>query len=293
MLDMSVGINLYERVAIVTGASSGMGRAAALRLAEAGASVVVGGRDSERAQGTVDAIVAAGGRAIASVGDVADSAYATVIVARAVAEFGCLDILVNGAGVNHRRTAEHTTDEDWRWVMSVNVDGVFYMSRAAVPALRESDQAAIINISSNVGLVGAAGMAAYATSKGAVTNLTRAMALDHAAEGINVNAVCPAGVDTPMLWSGHGERALDDVMAANLTEIPQGRLGQPDDIANLVLFLASDLSRHITGATFRSTEGRTPDEVRWKDRSRNRRRAGYRPSNRRPAAPGRWQSGDR
>ena len=253
---MTVGIDLSGRVALVTGASSGMGKACAVRLAEAGAAVVVGGRDQERTAETVSEIVAAGGRAVGAVGDVASSAYADETVAGTLSEFGRLDTLVNGAGINHRRTAEHTTDDDWRKVMAVNVDGVFYMSRAAIPALRQSDQASIINISSNVGLVGTAGMAAYATSKGAVANLTRSMALDHATDGINVNAVCPAGVDTPMLWSGHGERPLDDVMAANLTEIPQGRLGQPLDIANLVLFLASDLSRHITGANL-SIDGGT------------------------------------
>jgi NAD(P)-dependent dehydrogenase (short-subunit alcohol dehydrogenase family) len=131
--NMAVSINLSDRVAIVTGGSSGMGKACALRLAEAGAAVVVGGRDSERTDATVSDILAADGRAISSVGDVADPAYATSTVKRTFSEFGRLDILVNGAGVNHRRTAEDTTDEDWRRIMATNVDGVFYMSRAAIP----------------------------------------------------------------------------------------------------------------------------------------------------------------
>ena len=197
------------------------------------------------------------GRAIPAVGDVALPGYAEDVIGLAVGEYDRLDILVNGAGTIHRTSAEDTTDEAWRRVMATNVDGVFYLCRAALGALRDSGQGAIINISSNVGLVGTAGMAAYVTSKGAVTNFTRALALEHADENITVNAVCPAGVDTRMLRAGHGDRDIDKIMAANIAEIPQGRLGQPQDIANLVLFLASDLSRHITGANISIDGGQT------------------------------------
>ncbi len=239
---------LDGRVALVTGATSGMGAACARKLAAAGASVVVQGRSAERSASVVDEIVAAGGRAVASLGDVADGATAEAAVQAAIDAFGRLDIVVNAAGVIHRGDAEGTTDDDWRHVMSINVDGVFFVSRAAIPAMRASGGGSIVNISSTCGLVGSAGLAAYCASKGAVTNLTRAMALDHAAEGIRINAVCPGAVDTPMLVSEHPDGVTaDDVHASNLASIPQAHIPQPDEIAGVVLFLASDASRHVVG----------------------------------------------
>lgn len=233
---------------IITGSTSGIGRATALAAAAAGASVVITGRRAEEAQAAVDQISATGGQATAIVGDIVSSTFADRLIADGVSFLGGLDGVVNAAGVIVRATAENTTDDDWRHQMAVNVDAVFQVSRAAVPHLRAGGAGSIVNVSSTCGNVGAAGLAGYCASKGAVISLTQAMALEHAAEQIRVNAVCPGAVDTPMLAGGHAEgRTLDDVKAANLASIPQARIPDADEVADLIVFLLSDRSRHITG----------------------------------------------
>ena len=251
-------VDLSGRVAVVSGGSSGMGAAVVARLAEAGAGVVVGGRDDDRTSGVASSVRSNGGQATPVIGNIADSATADLLVASALEEFGRLDIVVSAAGVMYRADAISTDDEQWRQVMAVNVDGPFFLSRAAIPALRNNGGGSIINISSTCGLVGSAGLAAYCASKGAVSNLTRAMALDHAAEGIRINAVCPGAVETPMLGSGHPSgRTIDDVRASTLASIPDGRIPDAAEIADLVLFLASDSSRHLTGANLSIDGGYT------------------------------------
>ena len=247
---------MAQRVALVTGATSGIGRACALRLAADGFAVVVGGRSAERAAEVVDEITAGGGTATTALGDVAEPDYGDAAVAATVAAHGRLDVLVNAAGVITRSDAEGTTDDEWHRVMSTNVDGLFRASRAALPAIRAAGGGTIINISSTNGLVGGAGLAAYCASKGAVTNLTRAMALDHAAEGIRVNAVCPGAVDTRMLYS-EGSGTVEEVRAKNLPDIPEGRIPDGAVVAELVAFLADDRSRHITGANISIDGGYT------------------------------------
>ena len=251
-------LDLTGRVAVVSGASSGIGAAAATRLAGAGASVVVGGRSAERAKAVVAAIEAEGGSARSAIGDVADPAVAMATVAAAVDTYGRLDVLVNAAGIIHRGDAEGTTDQQWRQVMATNVDGVFFLSRAALAPMRAAGGGSIVNVSSTNGLVGAPGLAVYCASKGAVTQLTRAMALDHAAEGIRVNAVNPGGVDTPMLFSqrpdGMDAAAVRDWIDG---DIPQGRMANADEVADLILFLASDMSSHIVGANMSIDGGYT------------------------------------
>ena len=247
---------MEQRVALVTGATSGIGRACALRLAADGFAVVVGGRSAERAAEVVDEITAGGGTATTALGDVAESGYGDAAVAATVAAHGRLDVLVNAAGVITRSDAEGTTDDEWHRIMSTNVDGLFRASRAALPAIRAAGGGTIVNISSTNGLVGAAGLAAYCASKGAVTNLTRAMALDHAAEGIRVNAVCPGAVDTRMLYS-EGSGTVDEVRDRNLPDIPEGRIPDGSEVAELVAFLADDRSRHITGANISIDGGYT------------------------------------
>ena len=247
---------MAQRVALVTGATSGIGRACALRLAADGFAVVVGGRSAERAAEVVDEITAGGGTATTALGDVAEPDYGDAAVAATVAAHGRLDVLVNAAGVITRSDAEGTTDDEWHRVMSTNVDGLFRASRAALPAIRAAGGGTIVNISSTHGLVGGAGLAAYCASKGAVTNLTRAMALDHAAEGIRVNAVCPGAVDTRMLYS-EGSGTVEEVRAKNLPDIPEGRIPDGSEVAELVAFLADDRSRHITGANISIDGGYT------------------------------------
>jgi NAD(P)-dependent dehydrogenase (short-subunit alcohol dehydrogenase family) len=194
--------------------------------------------------------------AVFTTADVRDPDQVEAVVATAIDRFGRLDVLVNAAGVITRSDAEGTTDDEWHRVMSTNVDGLFRASRAALPAIRAAGGGTIINISSTNGLVGGAGLAAYCASKGAVTNLTRAMALDHAAEGIRVNAVCPGAVDTRMLYS-EGSGTVDEVRAKNLPDIPEGRIPDGSEVAELVAFLADDRSRHITGANISIDGGYT------------------------------------
>jgi len=249
--DPSIG----HRVALVTGATSGIGRACALRLAADGFTVVVGGRDGTRAAAVVAEIEAAGGTASTALGDVAEPGYGDGAVA-ALAAHGRLDVLVNAAGVITRADAEGTTDEEWHRVMSTNVDGLFRTSRAALGALRTAGGGAIVNISSTNGLVGGPGLAAYCASKGAVTNLTRAMALDHAHEGIRINAVCPGAVDTNMLYSERDD-SIDEVRSMNIGGIPEGRIPGGDEIAHMVSFLADDRSRHVNGANISVDGGYT------------------------------------
>ena len=251
-------VDLDGKVAVVSGGSSGMGAAVCERLADSGAAVVVGGRDEARTAAVVDAVRAAGGDAVAGQGDVADSTQAASLVDTAVDTFGGLDIVVNAAGVIHRADAAGTSDDDWHRVMSINVDGTFFLSRAAIPALRERGGGVIVNISSTCGLVGSASLVAYCASKGAVTNLTRAMALDHAAEGIRINAICPGSVDTPMLVSEHpAGTTADEVFARNLASIPEGRIPDPSEVADLALFLCSSAARHIHGANLSLDGGYT------------------------------------
>ncbi|NCG36186.1 MAG: SDR family NAD(P)-dependent oxidoreductase, partial [Actinobacteria bacterium] len=203
MKQSDLSVDLTGKVAVVSGGSSGMGAAICERFASSGASVVVGGRNPERTAEVVAGLKAAGATAMAWLGDVSDSAIADGMIAAAVQSCGGVDIVVNAAGVIHRTDAPGTDDDAWHRVMSTNVDGTFFLSRAAIPALRARGGGVIINISSTCGLVGSAGLVAYCASKGAVTNLTRAMALDHASESIRINAICPGSVDTPMLVSEH------------------------------------------------------------------------------------------
>ena len=227
---------LQNRIAIITGAASGMGAATARLLTAAGATVL--GADI-----TNDPQVAL-------VGDVADSAFCDAAVAQAVARHGRIDILVNAAGVIVRADAPATDDDAWHRQMRVNVDGTFFMCRAAIRQMRQQGSGAIVNFGSIWGSAGGKGHVAYATAKGAVHNLTRSLALDHAREGIRVNAVCPGEVDTPMLRGAGRAVPLTDAQLAEMADrvVPNGRLAQPDEIARVVVFLCSDAASYMTGA---------------------------------------------
>ena len=229
-------MNLEGRIAIVTGAASGMGATTARLLTEAGATVLGADITSNPA--------------IALVGDVADSAFCDAAVARAVALHGRIDILVNAAGVIVRADAPATDDEAWYRQMRVNVDGTFFMCRAAIRQMRLQGSGAIVNFGSIWGAAGGKGHAAYATAKGAVHNLTRSLALDHAREGIRINAVCPGEVDTPMLRSAGRVVPMTDAQLAEMAErvVPNGRLAQPEEIGRVVVFLCSDAASYMTGA---------------------------------------------
>jgi 2,3-dihydro-2,3-dihydroxybenzoate dehydrogenase len=235
---------------LVTGATSGIGAATAVAYARAGASVLVSGRRAEAAETTAQVIAQTGGRAEVLLGDVAEPGFGERAVATTVDRFGRLDVVANVAGTITRGEVTETTDDEWYRNFRVNVDAVFFVSRAAVRRFRsQGGGGVIVNLASNVGLVGAPSLPAYCASKGAVVLLTKSMALDHAAEGIRVNALCPGAVDTPMLVSGHDRtgRTPTEVLAANQASIPQGRIPSPDEIAAAMVFLASDASAHITG----------------------------------------------
>jgi meso-butanediol dehydrogenase/(S,S)-butanediol dehydrogenase/diacetyl reductase len=231
------------RVAIVTGGASGMGAATARRLAAGGARVLIVDRNGDLA-----ATVASEIDGTPIVGNIADSAFCNATVATAVDSHGSLDVVVNAAGVIVRASGENTTDEQWAHIMGVNVSGTFFMCRAALPVMKSQSRGAIVNFGSIWGDLGSAGVAAYCASKGAVHNLTRALAMDHAADGIRVNAVCPGEVNTPMLQSERAEAVTDQLLEAIAATVPMGRLADPDEIARVVCFLASDAASYMTGA---------------------------------------------
>lgn len=231
-------------VAIVTGGASGMGRATAELMAERGASVVVVDINEALANE-----VAAGVGGTAIVGSVADPAFCQAAVAAVVQANGRIDVLVNAAGVIVRQPAVETSDEQWRRVFGVNVDGTFYMSRATVEHMATRQSGCIVNFGSVWGEVGAAGQAAYAASKGAVHQLTRTMALEHSRDGVRINAVAPGEIRTPMLASER-ETPLTEADLADLAErtVPMGRLGEPREVAEVVAFLASERASYMTGS---------------------------------------------
>jgi len=239
---------LEDKVILVTGATSGMGAASARVLAGQGAKIALFGRDQTRAAPVQKRIDESGGVAEVILGDVTQSSAAADAVAKTLDRFGRLDALVNAAGRIYRGNADQTGDEDWRISMATQVDGTFFMSRAAVRVM--DNGGSIVNFASTCGLVGANNLAAYCATKGAVVQLTRAMALECAADNICISSVCPGAVDTPMLMSGRGvgDTNKDDVYARNISNIPQGRIPRPEEVADVVAFLCSDMSSHITGA---------------------------------------------
>lgn len=248
-------MDFADKIVLVTGAASGMGAASARLFAEAGARVVIVDRDADLAQAVARATGAGG----ALIGDVSDSGFCDAAVASAVQRHGRLDILVNAAGIIVRADADQTTDADWQRMLNVNVSGTFFMGRAAVRQMKRQGSGAIVNFGSIWGSVAGKGHVAYCASKGAVHQITRAMAADHARDGIRINAVCPGEVDTPMLREGGRSQRMSDAALQAMAEalVPMGRVAQPDEIARAVLFLASDAASYITGTLLAVDAGYT------------------------------------
>ena len=231
-------------IALVTGASSGIGAATAIAFAEAGWDVMAAGRDEGRLEEVADV---SDNIAIWS-GDLSGSDECDELVADTIDEFGALDCLINSAVILLRGDVGETSDDDWRDTMTINLDVPFFLCRAAIPHLQKTS-GSIVNISSYWGLQAGARALAYSTSKGGLIMLTKALAQDTAADGIRVNAICPGAVDTPMLAAGaeaagqEAQEFLDRVAEFS----PNGRITTPEEVAGLTLFLASDAASQITG----------------------------------------------
>lgn len=250
---------LDGKVALITGATSGIGRAIAEKFAAEGARLFITGRNEE--EGTRL------GRALKAVfvpGDVTAPGLADALVIQAVSIHGRLDILVNNAGIIHRGNALETSDAEFAKVMEVNVAAPFRFARAAIRQMvtqfeAEGKGGSIVNIASDWAVVAGIGELAYCTSKAAIVQMGKAMAADHAKQGIRVNAVCPGDVETPMLIGGilHRGDTAEAGLKKNGAGIPMGRVGQPQEIANAVCFLASDEASFVTGTSLLVDGGNT------------------------------------
>ena len=241
---------LAGKVAMVTGAGSGIGRAIAIALARERAKVALLGRRKDRLEETAMEIrsIAASAEALPVVCDITQSTDTKDAVALVEKTFGKLNILVNNAGALSVSTVETISEEDWDSLITTNLKGPFLMCRAALPALRRSGGGSIVNIGSVLGLVAVKDRAAYCASKGGVTLLTKAMALDHAHENIRVNCICPSVVETDLIRELFASsEAGRQAKVARIATIPAGRFGKPQDIAGLAVFLASDESSWMTG----------------------------------------------
>lgn len=243
-------MRLKEKVALITGAGSGIGRAAALLFAKEGASVVAVDMNDAAGKETVAAIEKDGGRAVFAHADVSRSADVEAMVAAAKKTYGRLDVLFNNAGIfpaNDGSVLE-TDEKTWDLVLSVNLKGVFLGCKYGIPAMLESGGGSIINTASFVALMGSATpQIAYTASKGGVLALTREIAVEFARSGIRVNAICPGPVDTPLLQELFSDPARK---ARRLVHIPMGRLARAKEVAQAALFLASDDSSYVSGTAF-------------------------------------------
>lgn len=240
---------LADKVALITGGGTGIGRACALEFARQGAKVAVAGRRPEQLAAVVTEIQGDGGRAMPLQCDVTKVEQVERAVRSVVDNFGLLNVVVNNAGAMSPGDAEQTSEAHWDLMINTNLKGTFLISRASLRFLRRAGGGSIINMSSVFGLVGGKQRAAYAAAKGGVTMLTRAMALDHADEGIRVNCICPSLVETD-ITRGLFANAPNpqEARKQRISMIPLGRAGTPEEIAHLAVYLASDESAWVTGA---------------------------------------------
>lgn len=246
---MPPAFSFDDKSVLVTGGTSGIGQAIAEAFGRSGAAVMISGRSKARGTAVRDGIRAAGARAEFLAGDVTDSRFCGTLVDAAAKQFGGLDILINSAGIIYHAVAEDTTDRQWLDTFAVNVNGTFFCCRAAIPVMRARGGGVIVNIASDAGLSGSPHLVAYCASKGAVIQMTRAMAIDHGGEGIRVVALCPGDVDTPMLRQEFVDRGLDaeEGLRQSAASAPLGRVCSPGEVATLALYIASDSARFMTG----------------------------------------------
>ncbi len=241
-------MELEGKVAIVTGGNSGIGRAISEVFAREKARVVIGARNVETGAQTVDAILEKGGTAAFVRTDVQDSSQVKHLVEETVARYGTVDIVCHSAGTELVKLLIDTTEEEWDMVMSTNAKGAYLVSKYALPYMIAKKKGVIINISSQLGLVGFEKFSAYCASKGAIIQLTKAMALEYARYGIRINCVCPGAIDTPMVERelAHFEDPAE-IRRKIIIDHPIGRIGRPEEVAEVVLFLATERSSFIIG----------------------------------------------
>jgi NAD(P)-dependent dehydrogenase (short-subunit alcohol dehydrogenase family) len=243
-------MRLSGKIALITGGGSGIGAATALLFAREGAAVAVVDRDGEAAAATANRIVEVGGRASSHAGDVGLAGLADDVAGAALARFGRIDILVTAAGFSCGGTVTTTTPEDWDAVFRANVVGTFLFARAVIPAMQRQGFGSIVTFASQLALAGGRGNSAYIAAKGAILSLTRTMALDYAADGIRVNAVAPGAIDTPMLRRSFARHAdPEPVREASRNRHAMKRFGVAEEVANAVLYLASEEASFVTGTT--------------------------------------------
>jgi len=240
-------VRLEQKVAIITGAKSGIGFATAVRFVAEGAKVVVADiRDAHR---EVQELTTRGGEALFVEADVSSETQVQALIEKTMTAYGRLDVVVNNAGIELAKTVLNTSEQEWDRLMDVNLKGVFLCCKAAVPVMQRQGGGVIINVASELGLVGGSQIAAYSASKGGVVQLTKAMAIDHASDHIRINCVCPGPVETPLLEtiiesSSNPEQERRSILEKTLLK----RVGRPEEIANVILFLASQEASYMTGS---------------------------------------------
>jgi NAD(P)-dependent dehydrogenase (short-subunit alcohol dehydrogenase family) len=241
-------MQLAEKVALITGGASGIGRATALLFARQGAAIALADVNADAGLRVAEEIIEAGGRAFFERVDVTRAADCQRLAKRTIREFGRVDILFNNAGIIRRATVLELTEDDWDRVMAVNVKSIYLLSREVIPVMQKAGGGTIINTASGWGLAGGAKAAVYCASKGAVVLLTKAMAIDHGQQKIRVNCICPGDTDTDMLREEANQLGEENSrFLAESAKRPLGRVGSPEEIAQAALYLATNASSFVTG----------------------------------------------